>query len=121
MLRYDPPVTQSGRVPLADIQVDGVTISAGQSISPMLAAANRDPDVHPKPDRFDITRTDVEHQSFGGGVHYCLGAPLARLEAQLAVGALVLGFPEIRLAVGPLEWRRVPSFRGLKRLPVYLR
>ncbi len=121
MLRYDPPVTQSGRVPLADIHVDGATIPAGQSISPMLAAANRDPEVHPDPNRFDITRPDLEHQSFGGGVHYCLGAPLARLEAQLAVGTLVQRFPAIRLADGPLEWRRVPSFRGLKRLPVHLR
>ncbi len=76
---------------------------------------------HPEPDRFDITRTDLEHQSFGGGVHYCLGAPLARLEAQLAVGTLVRRFPDIRLADSPLEWRRVPGFRGLKRLPVHLR
>ncbi|HSP55860.1 MAG TPA: cytochrome P450, partial [Dehalococcoidia bacterium] len=121
MLRYDPPVTQSGRVPLAEFRVDGATIAAGQSISPMLAAGNRDPDVHPDPDRFDITRPDLEHHSFGGGVHYCLGAPLARLEAQLAVGTLVRRFPAIRLAAGPLEWRRVPSFRGLMRLLVYLR
>ena len=121
MLRYDPPVTQTGRTPLSDIHVDGATIAAGQSITPMLAAANRDPAAHADPDRFDITRTDVEHQSFGGGVHYCLGAPLARLEAQLAVGTLVQRFPGIRLGGSPLEWRRAPGFRGLKRLPVHLR
>lgn len=121
MLRYDPPVTQTGRVPLSEIHVNGATIAAGQSITPMIAAANRDPEAHPEPDRFDITRADVEHQSFGGGVHYCLGAPLARLEAQLAIGALVQRFPALRLADAPLEWRRVPGFRGVKRLPVNLR
>ena len=121
MLRYDPPVTQTGRTPLSDIEIDGVTIAAGQSITPMLAAANRDPAAHPEPDRFDITRTDIQHLSFGGGVHFCVGAPLARMEAQTAVGALVKRFPAIRLAESPLEWCRVPGFRGLQRLPVYLR
>ncbi len=121
MLRYDPPVTQTGRISLSATQVDGVTIAEGQSITPMLAAANRDPEAHADPDRFDITRSDVEHHSFGGGVHYCLGAPLARLEAQLAVGTLIRRFPGIRLAGEQLEWRRVPGFRGLVRLPVHLR
>ena len=121
MLRYDPPVSQTGRTPLEDIEVAGVKIEAGQSITPMLAAANRDPAAHPDPDRFDITRADIEHKSFGGGVHFCLGAPLARMEAQVAIGALVQRFPALRLSDTPLEWRRVPGFRGLKRLPVFLR
>jgi hypothetical protein len=121
MLRYDPPVSQTGRTPLEDIEVAGVKIEAGQSITPMLAAANRDPAAHPDPDRFDITRTDVEHKSFGGGVHFCLGAPLARMEAQVAIGALVQRFPALRLSDTPLEWRRIPGFRGLKQLPVFLR
>jgi len=120
MLRYDSPVTESGRMPLADIVIDRQEIAAGQSITPILAAANHDPAVHPEPHKFDITRKDTQHSSFGGGVHFCLGAPLARLEAQIAVGALVQRFPELRLTDRPLEWRRVPGFRGLAKLPVKL-
>ena len=120
VLRYDAPVVQSGRTPLEPIEIDGVAIAPGQSITPTLSAANRDPDAHPDPDKFDVTRKDVEHHSFGGGVHYCLGAPLARAEAQIAIGAVVRRFPGIRLGGSPLEWRRVPGFRGLARLPVHL-
>ena len=120
ILRYDAPVMQSGRTPLEPIEIDGVPIAPGQSITPTLAAANRDPDAHPDPDKFDVTRKDVEHHSFGGGVHYCLGAPLARAEAQIAIGAIVRRFPAMRLGDSPLEWRRVPGFRGLAKLPVHL-
>ena len=120
-LRYDSPVTQSGRTPLEDIEIGDVQIAAGQSVTPSLAAANHDPAAHPEPHRFDISRPDVEHHSFGGGVHYCLGAPLARAEAQIAIGSLVKCFPAIRLGDSELEWRRVPGFRGLAKLPVYLR
>jgi cytochrome P450 len=120
ILRYDGPVTQSGRTPLAPYEVGGVVIEAGQSVTPVLAAANRDPSVHEDPDRFDITREKTDHHSFGGGVHYCLGAPLARAEAQVAIGTLVTRFPRIRLGDSLLEWRRVPGFRGLARLPVYM-
>ena len=90
--------------------------SAPRSIVTSLAAANRDPGGCPEPDRFDITRSDIRHHSFGGGVHFCLGAPLARLEAQLAIAALVERFPNLRLADEPLEWRAVPTFRGLAKL-----
>jgi cytochrome P450 len=121
ILRYDGPVTQSGRTPLEPIEFGGVEIAAGQSITPSLAAANHDPAVHKDPERFDITRTDTEHHSFGGGVHYCLGAPLARAEAQIAIGTLIRRFPGMRSGDTPVEWRRVPGFRGLSRLPVYLR
>ena len=120
MLRYDSPVIQSGRIPLADSVIGGIEIGAGQSVSPMLAAANHDPAAHPEPDKFDVSRQDTDHHSFGGGVHFCLGAPLARAEAQVAVGTLVRRFPALRLSESPLEWRRVPSFRGLARLPVFL-
>jgi len=73
------------------------------------------------PHRFDITRAEVRHHSFGGGAHFCLGAPLARLEAQLAIGALVERFPNLRLADGPLEWPALPAFRGLARSPCWCR
>src|SRR6266540_6996895 len=120
MLRYDSPVIQSGRIPLADSVIGGIEIGAGQSVSPMLAAANHDPAAHPEPDKFDVSRQDTDHHSFGGGVHFCLGAPLARAEAQVAVGILVRRFPALRLSESRLEWRRIPSFRGLARLPVFL-
>jgi cytochrome P450 len=118
MLRYDPPVTQTGRIPLHDVEVDGVTIPAGQSINPQLAGANHDPAQYDRPDSFDIRRQDTHHQSFGGGAHFCLGAPLARIEAQIAIASLTRRFPELRLADEPLEYRRIPSFRGLAKLTV---
>jgi cytochrome P450 len=118
MLRYDSPVTQSGRTPMQDIEIGGCPIKRGQSVTPQLAAANHDPAVYPEPHKFDITREDTHHHSFGGGVHFCLGAPLARLEAQIAISTLVRRFPNIRLSDQPVEWRRLPSFRGLARFVV---
>ncbi len=100
--------------------IAGREIAAGQSVTPILGAANHDPAVYAEPERFDITRANTSHHSFGGGVHYCLGAPLARAEAQIAVSTMVHRFPKMRLAESPLEWRRVPGFRGLKRLPMLL-
>ncbi len=120
MLRFDPPVTQSGRVPLSDVEIGGCPIGKGRSITPFLAAANHDPGVYPEPHRLDITRADTHHNSFGGGVHFCLGAPLARLEAQIAIGTLVRRFPDLRLGNGPRERRSIPSFRGFSRLPVLI-
>lgn len=118
MLRYDSPVTQTGRIPLEPIEVGGCPIEARQSIITSLAAANHDPAHYNEPERFDITRSDSQHHSFGGGVHYCLGAPLARIEAEIAINALVQRFPQLRLAPGPLDYRRIPAFRGLASLRV---
>lgn len=119
MLRYDPPVVQTGRTTLGAYQVAGIPIPRGASIAPSLAAANHDPAVYPEPDRFDITRADTHHHSFGGGAHYCLGAPLARMEAQVAVNALLARFPVLRLAEGASPQRRfLPGFRGFTSLPV---
>jgi cytochrome P450 len=120
MLRYDSPVTETGRIPLHDTTIGGCPISRGESLVPVLAAANHDPDIYAEPHRFDITRADVHHHSFGGGVHYCLGAPLARLEAQIGLNALVKRFPRLRLSDAPLEYRRIPGFRGLVRLEVLI-
>ncbi len=118
ILRYDPPVTQSGRTPLSPVAIGGCPIAPGQSVTPSLAAANHDPAVYPEPHRFDITREDTHHHSFGGGAHFCLGAPLARLEAQIGINALVQRFPNLRLVDEPLEYRNIPSFRGLAKLHV---
>ncbi|HEX5479074.1 MAG TPA: cytochrome P450 [Dehalococcoidia bacterium] len=118
MLRYDSPVVEAGRIPLDERTVAGCPVSAGSTLNPMLAAANHDPDVYPEPHRFDITREDTHHHSFGGGVHFCLGAPLARLEARLAIPALLDRFPDLRLAPEPLQYRKLPGFQGLVRLNV---
>jgi cytochrome P450 len=118
ILRFDSPVVQTARMPMDDMEIGGCPIRHGESLFLSLAAANRDPEVYPEPDRFDITRHDVHHHSFGGGAHFCLGAPLARLEAQLAIAALVERFPNLRLADEPVEWRALPGFRGLTKLRV---
>jgi cytochrome P450 len=113
MLRFDPPVQSTGRIAPCDGEIEGVPVMKGQSVAVLLAAANRDPAVYPDPDRFDIDREDTHHQSFGGGAHLCLGAHLARCEAQAAIGALVSRFPKLRPAGRPLHWKKTPGFRGL--------
>lgn len=114
MLRFDSPVTQSGRIANRDLKVGGCPVRTGHNVSVSLAAANRDPNVYPNPEAFDIARDNVAHQSFGGGSHFCLGAPLARVEAQEAVRALLARFSE--LAIEGYEYRRLPGFRGLTSL-----
>jgi cytochrome P450 len=118
ILRFESPVVQSVRIPTADFAIRGCPVRRGESVVVFLTAANRDPEVYPEPDRFDVTRRDVHHQSFGGGVHFCLGAPLARLEARLAIGALLERFPHLRLADESPVWRGLPVFRGLAKLRV---
>jgi pimeloyl-[acyl-carrier protein] synthase len=113
MLRFDPPVTSTGRIAPRDIEIDGIPIRKGESMTLLLAAANRDPSVYPDPDRFDIEREDTHHQSFGGGSHLCLGSHLARIEAQEAIGALVARFGTLRIADRPLVYKQTPGFRGL--------
>ena len=112
ILRYDSPVTNSGRIPNRDIQLGGCPLAKGSSISPSLAAANRDPSVYPEPDTFDITREDTHHQSFGGGRHLCLGAHLARIEAQEAILGLLARYPELEQSERGSVRHAIPSFRG---------
>jgi hypothetical protein len=114
ILRYDSPVVNSGRIASRDVEIGGVKIARGETLSVKLGAANRDPAVYPDPDRFDIEREDTHHQSFGGGRHLCLGAHLARLEAQETLAALFSRFSEIRFGGGGHEYAAIPSFRGLK-------
>jgi cytochrome P450 len=119
-LRYDSSVQLTGRVALEDI--DGLgdkKIPKGETVLCLLGSANRDPVVYPdRPDRLDITRPNVRPLSFGGGIHFCLGAQLARIEAEIAISTLLRRLPELRLddADNP-EWRPTFVLRGLKRLP----
>jgi cytochrome P450 len=120
MLRYDTSVPRSWRIATADIELGGQTICKGQLVLPLLAAANRDPAQFPDPDRFEIERQPNKHLGFGHGVHFCLGAPLARLEAPIAIGTLLRRAPNLRLAVDAtkLAWRHDIALRGLEALPL---
>jgi hypothetical protein len=119
-LRYDSSVQMSGRVALEDIDdLGGKKIPKGESVLCLLGSANRDPAVYPdRPDRLDITRPNVRPLSFGGGIHFCLGAQLARIEAEIAISTLLRRLPDLRLdnAETP-QWRPTFVLRGLKVLP----
>lgn len=117
VLRYDTPVMQGTRIATEAMQIGGYPIAAGQTINAMLHPANHDPAAHPNPKRFDIERPDKRHISFGGGAHFCLGAPLARAEAQIALSMLFEQLPKLRLrAERRLERRAVLNFNGLAAL-----
>ena len=119
-LRYDSSVQMTGRVALEDIEdLGGKKIPKGDSVLCLLGSANRDPAVYPdRPDRLDITRPNVRPLSFGGGIHFCLGAQLARIEAEIAIATLLRRLPELKLddASNP-QWRPTFVLRGLKELP----
>jgi cytochrome P450 len=117
-LRYEPPVDVTGRIASRDMQIGGCPVREKQSLTMFLRAANRDPEVFEEPDRFDISRQKKPHVAFGGGAHICIGAPLARLEAQVALQRLFERFPGLRLAdpAATPQWRTLPFFRGLERL-----
>ena len=119
-LRYEPPVDITGRIASHELAPSGCPIHATQSMLLSLRGANRDPQVFENPNRFDITRKKSPHVAFGGGAHICIGAPLARLEAQVALGRLFARFPDLRLTDpdAPPQWRTLPFFRGLERLEV---
>jgi pimeloyl-[acyl-carrier protein] synthase len=117
-LRFDSPVQATSRRAAAEIEVDGQRIAAGSNVNFILGAANRDPDVFADPDTFDITRPNAaQHLAFSGGAHYCVGAQLARLEAEIAFTFLANVMPDVRLAAEP-EWREMFILRGMKALPV---
>jgi cytochrome P450 len=117
VLRYDSPVVQAARQMTASGHIGGCPVDAGQSVVAMLSAANHDPDIHRDPHSFDIERNDKRHFSFGGGAHFCLGAPLARVEGQVAISALFQRFPKLRLAPGYTPAHKAtPSLNGLESL-----
>ena len=117
LLRFDGPVQMTGRIPTIEVEFAGHRIPALEPVIGFVASANHDPDTFADPDRLDLGRQPNQHFAFGRGIHFCLGAPLARLEGQIALGSLVRRFPTLRL-VGEPEWRDQVVLRGLERLPV---
>src|SRR5258705_1823575 len=118
LLRYDGPVQRTARIPSEDITIGTQTIPKGEMVMPFLGAANRDPAQFPDPDRLDITRADNRHIAFGMGIHFCLGAPLARMEGQIAINTLLRRMPKLALATQQPEHRKSLTLRGLVSLPV---
>jgi cytochrome P450 len=117
LLRYDSPVQLTMRVALEDADVAGAAVPQGTFVLLLIGAANRDPLVYEDPDRLDVRRAQLPHLAFGQGIHFCLGAPLARLEAQIALRALLSRFKSLRLARQP-TWKENAVLRGLDRLDV---
>jgi cytochrome P450 len=118
MLRYESPSQHTGRLAPADVQLGGRAIHKGQAVMAVMAAANRDPQRFPDPDRFDIGRKDNRHLAFGYAAHFCFGAALARVEGQEALEGILLRLPDLELEPGRLIWRNNLGLRGLTSLPV---
>jgi cytochrome P450 len=121
LLRYTAPVFMSTeRYAREDVNLHGVTIPRGEMTFGVLRSANRDEKVFQNPDQLDITREPNKHLSFGQGIHFCLGAPLARREAQIAINTLLRRMPDLRLKVSSdsLRWRPSTILRGIDALPV---
>ncbi|MEV6287489.1 cytochrome P450 [Kribbella sp. NPDC051770] len=117
LLRFDSPVQISSRVVTERVEIAGITVEEGERVLAYLGAGNRDPERFADPDRLQLDRPDNSPLSFGGGLHYCLGAPLARLEAQIALPALVRRFPALA-AAGPGQRRNSLTLKGFSSLPI---
>lgn len=117
LLRFDPPAHITGRTATVDIEVGGQVFRQGTPVMTLVAAANRDPERFHRPDRLDLGRADNHHLAFSQGMHYCLGAALARLEGQIALGSLIRRFPDLELAAEPVH-RDHFVLRGLRELQV---
>ena len=120
ILRYDNPVQITYRSALTDAELDGKTIHKGDLVNTIIGSANRDPNRFNDPDGFDIARSEGRHLGFGLGIHFCIGAPLVRLEAEVVFETILRRFPNLALATDELQWQEHPIFRGLKSLPVTL-
>jgi len=121
ILRYDSPVQWTSRVAGEGIEMGGQTVRAGEIVLGCVGAANRDPAKFGEPERFDIGRSDNKHLSFGAGVHFCLGAALARMEAQVVLSMLIERYPRMKWSGGKLRWMKGLTFRGVRQLPLGLR
>ena len=121
LLRYDSPVQMRVRVARETVEIGGRRIAKGQRVLILVGAANRDPARFPDPDRLDIARPDNRHLAFGHGIHFCTGAPLARLEGAIAIRRLLRRFPRLELTTDQLAWRETLTLRALNALPVSAR
>ncbi len=119
-LRWESPVQFTDRLVIEDIEIGGQQIYAGQAVRTILGAANRDPAQFDNPETLDITRRPNRHIAFAHGIHFCLGAPLARAEGQIAINTLVQRFPALAATTDQVEWQRNHVFRALSTLPVTL-
>lgn len=120
ILRFDAPIQATSRFAATDVTLGGKLIRRGDEVFVMIGSANRDPKINADPDRFDITREEIHHLGFGGGIHYCLGAPLARLEGKIALTTLLSETSTVRLAGEEPVYREGMVSRGLVSLPVEL-
>jgi cytochrome P450 len=118
LLRYESPSQQTTRIAPEDLVLGGQQIEQGQSVIAVMGAANRDPARFADPDRLVQTLEVNRHLAFGWGPHFCFGAPLGRIEAQIAFEALLTRLPELELGGGPLQWRANLKLRGLEKLPI---
>jgi hypothetical protein len=118
LLRFESPVQHTARIAPSDMQLGGKTIKKGSRVVAVLAAANRDPNRFPDPDRLDLLRTDNRHVAFGWAAHFCFGAPLARLEGQIAFRTLLRRLAEPGLLEDTLNWRSNAGLRGLTSLNI---
>ena len=119
-LRYEPPIQIDTRLMVEDVELRGRTIRKGDAVMLVRAAANRDPEQFPDPDRLDIGRQNNTHLTFGQGIHTCLGAPLARIEGQVALTTLLERFPDIRLQSEEVDWWENMTLRSPRTLPLVL-
>jgi cytochrome P450 len=118
LLRYESPSQHTARLATEDIELGGKKIQKRQAVIAVMGAANRDPERFPDPDRLDIRRKENRHVAFGFGAHFCFGAPLARIEGQIAFSTILRRLHNLQLKPGPITWRENLGLRGLTALPV---
>jgi pimeloyl-[acyl-carrier protein] synthase len=118
LLRYESPSQHTGRIAREDVEIGDKQIRKGQAVMAIMAAANRDPERFPDPDQLILDRADNKHVAFGWSSHFCFGAPLARMEGQIAFETILRRLPNLQLAPGPLTWRNNSGLRGLTALPI---
>lgn len=118
LLRYESPSQHTGRIAREDVEMGGKQIRKGQAVMAIMAAANRDPERFPQPDELILDRADNKHLAFGWSSHFCFGAPLARMEGQIAFETILRRLPNLEVVPGPLTWRTNSGLRGLTALPV---
>jgi hypothetical protein len=118
LLRYESPSQHTARLVPEALDLEGKHLMKGDAVIAVMGAANRDPEHYPDPDHLDIARSENRHLAFGWATHHCFGAPLARLEAQVAFETILRRLPDLRLSPGPITWRPNLGLRGLSALNV---